>query len=154
MNDAQSQIQKVVQAAVVASVPQVAMFSGPISKLVATPIDQHMKSQGGDIGKLFSPYAKNGALCAPLVAIVPVKAEMVGYRFYASEASGAMARCSAGAECPVGWSKFQAAPVETSGASIRTYNAVFMNWSHDRTRRAKMVVFYKLPSGVKPLMEI
>ena len=154
LNNSQAQIHKLIQAAVVAAVPQVADFSGPVSKLAATPVERAMKGQGGDLGGLVAPYPSSpgGPMCAPLVAVIPIKATMVGYRFYASEASGAMEGC--GGECPVGWSKFQAAPVETKGAAIRTLNAVFVNWSQERTRVARMVVFYTLPRGVKPLMEI
>lgn len=156
MNDASGEVAKVVQAAVVAAQPQLALFSGPISKLVATPIAEKLKSQGGDIGRLFSPYAKNGALCVPLVAVVPVAAEVVGFRLLATDGPNGniMKRCSPGADCPIGWSKFQATPVETKGSAIRTYSTIFMNWSHDRTRQAQMVIFYKLPAGEKPLQEI
>lgn len=154
MNDSAGEIAKVLQAAVVAATPSLALFSGPISKLAAQPIAQHMKSQGGDIGKLFSPYAKNGALCAPLVAVVPVNADVVGFRLLAAEAGGGFARCSAGADCPIGWSKFQTSPVENKGSAIRAYSTVFMNWSHNRARRAQMIVFYKLPAGTKPLQEM
>lgn len=154
MNDAAGEIQKLLQTAVTAGMPQLALFSGPLSKLVSTPVAEAFKGQGGDIGKLFSPYAKNGALCAPLVAVVPVDAAMVGYRFFASNNGGAMGRCSAGTDCPVGWSKFQTAPIEAKGTAIRTYNAVFMNWSHNTTRQAKMIVFYKLPAGMSPLQDI
>ena len=154
MNDSAGEIAKVLQAAVVASTPSLALFSGPISKLAAQPIAQHMKSQGGDIGRLFSPYARNGALCAPLVAVVPVNADVVGFRLLAAEVGGEFARCSAGAECPIGWSKFQTSPVEHEGSAIRAYSTVFMNWVDNRARRAQMIVFYKLPAGTRPLQEM
>ena len=154
MNDSAGEISKALQAAVATASPQLALFSGPISKLAAQPIAQAMKSQGGDIGRLFSPYAKNGALCAPLVAVVPVQADVLGFRLLAAEASGGFARCTAGADCPVGWSKFQTSPMENKGSAMRTYSAIFMNWSHDRTRRAQMIVFYRLPAGTKPLQDM
>lgn len=156
MNDAAGDVAKVVQAAVVAGTPQLALFSGPISKLAAQPIAQAFKSQGGDLGKLFSPYAKNGALCAPLVAVVPVDADVVGFRLSATDAHNGniMAKCPAGGECPIGWSKFQAAPIENKGSSMRTYSTIFMNWSHNRPRQAEMTIFYKLPQGKKPLQEL
>lgn len=154
MNDSETQIQKLIQGAVVGAAPKLAYFSGPISKLVATPIEKALKSQGGDLGRLYSPYAKNGALCAPVVAVIPAKAKMAGYRLFASEKNGPMERCKPGTNCPIDWSKFQTAPVESNGASIRTVNAIFMNWSHNRPRIARMVVFYTLPRGAKPLMEI
>lgn len=156
MNDSSGELAKLVQTALVAAQPQLALFSGPISTLVAQPIAEKLKSQGGDIGKLFSPYAKNGALCVPLVAIVPVAAEVVGFRLLATDAQNAnvMQRCSVGVDCPIGWSKFQSTPVETRGAAIRTYSTIFMNWSHDRSRQAEMIIFYKLPAGEKPLQEL
>ncbi|MBE2241444.1 MAG: hypothetical protein IAE86_01705 [Burkholderiaceae bacterium] len=156
MNDASNEVAKIIQAAVAAAQPQLTLFSGPISKLIATPIAEQLKSQGGDIGRLFSPYARNGALCVPLVAVVPVAAEVVGFRLLATDGpnGNVMKRCAPAAECPIGWSKFQATPVEAKGAAIRTYSTIFMNWSHDRSRQAQMIIFYKLPAGEKPLTEI
>lgn len=154
MNDASGEIQKMMKSSIIYSMPQLALFSGPISKVLTPHVLEAFKSQGGDIGRYFSPYAKNGALCAPLIAVVPVDAEMVGYRFLVSEVNGALSQCSAGADCPVGWSKFQTSPMETRGTNMRTYNAIFMNWSHNRTRQAEMIIFYKLPAGKMPLQEI
>ena len=155
MNDAAGEIAKLLQAAAVAAAPKLAIFSGPISQLVAQPINQHMRNQGGDLGRLFSPYAKNGALCAPVIGVVPVAAEVLGFRLLAAEAgSTSFGRCSPGADCGVGWSKFQSQPVENKNSSIRTYTSVFMNWSHDRSRQAQMIIFYKLPQGERPLMEL
>jgi hypothetical protein len=155
MNDASQDIAKLLQAATLAAAPKLALFSGPISQLVSQPINQHMRSQGGDLGKLISPYAKNGALCAPVVGVIPVAAEVAGFRLLAAEAgTTGFGRCSPGADCGIGWSKFQAQPVESKNSSIRTYSTVFMNWSHNRARQAQMIIFYKLPTGEKPLLEL
>ena len=121
MNDASAEVAKVVQAAGASAQPQLARFSGPLSALAAQPIAQRVKSQGGDLGKLVTPHAKNGTLCAPLVAVVPVAAQVVETRLLAGETGALMQRCPPGADCPIGWSKFQAAPVEAkSGAIART----------------------------------
>lgn len=156
MNDAAGDVEKVIQAAVVAGTPQLALFSGPISKLAAQPVAQALRNQGGDLGKLFSPYAKNGALCAPLVGVVPVDADVKGFRLSATDAHNGnlMGRCPPGGECPISWSKFQAAPIEHKGSNIRTYSTIFMNWSHNRARQAEMIIFYKLPQGKQPLLEL
>lgn len=155
MDDVSQDLEKLLQAATVAAVPKLALFSGPISKLVAQPINQHMRNQGGDLGKLFSPYAKKGALCAPVIGVVPVAADVVGFRLLAAEAgTTSFGRCSPGGECGVRWSKFQAQPVENKNASIRTYSTIFMNWSHNRARQAQMIIFYRLPNGERPLLEL
>lgn len=77
MNDATANIQKVLQAATIAATPSLALFSGPISALAAGPVNNYIRNQGGDIGRYFSPYAKNGALCAPVGVIVPKDARVL-----------------------------------------------------------------------------
>ena len=154
MNDASGEIAKVVQAAAAAAQPSLARFSGPISMLAAQPIAERVKSQGGDLARLSAPHAKNGALCVPLVAVVPVAAEVVGFRLLAGESGSLMQSCSPGANCPIGWSKFQATPVERKNDAIRTYATIFMNWSHDLQRQVEMIVLYKLPAGQKPLQQL
>jgi len=156
MNETTGQVEKALQAAVAAGGPTLALFSGPIAKLAAGPVAQALKNQGGDIGRLYSPYAKNGALCAPMVAVVPLKAKLIGFRLLATDAQNGnvMKRCSPGIDCTIQWSKFQQAPVESVNGSMRTYTTIFMNWSHDRARRAQMILFYTLPTGEQPLREI
>ena len=156
MNDSASELKKLIQAAVIAAQPQLAAFSGPLSAVIALPLNEHMKGQGGDLGKLLSPYAKNGAMCLPLVAIVPTDATVRGFRLMATDAHnrGIMRGCKAGADCNIGWSKFQTAPHESGHSQLRTYSSIFMNWSHDRSRTAEMIIFYSLPNGKVPLTEL
>lgn len=157
LNDVTGELDKLIQTAVVAAYPKLALFSGPISKLIAQPINQHFKNHGGDLGRLFSPYAKNGAMCVPLVGIVPIEAKVKGFRLAATDdhnGKDRTIRCSPGADCPIGWSKFQSQPVKKSSSSIQTYSTIFMNWSHDRPRYPKMIIFYTLPQGEEPLQEL
>lgn len=154
MNDATGNIQKVLQAAVATATPELALFSGPISALAAGPVNNYIRNQGGDIGKYFSPYAKNGALCAPVAVVVPKDAQVLGYRYLAANSGGNFAGCSAGVDCSIGWSKFQAEPVFQKNESMQAVTSIFMNWSHDRQRLARMIVFYNMPSGQKPLTKM
>jgi hypothetical protein len=71
MNDSSGALQNIVTAAVAAGVPGLAMFSGSISKLATPLVAQELAKHGGFISKHLSPYAKNGALCAPVVGVVP-----------------------------------------------------------------------------------
>jgi len=154
MNDAASAIAQMHQAAITAAYPQLAVFAGPISQITGSAVNQYfLQHGGGDFGKLFSPYAKNGALCAPLVAIIPVNSQYIGYRLLATDAANnnELNGCADnGGECAISWSAFQTAPVVTAGQAMKTVNAIFMNWSGDRDRRAKMLVFFKMPSGDSP----
>ena len=154
MNDATGQIQKVLQAATVAAAPQLALFSGPIAGLAAGPVGDYLKQQGGDIGKWFSPYAKNGALCAPVAVVVPQAATVLGYRLLAGEQNGGTTLCPPGADCSIGWSRWQAEPQVQKNGSMQAVTAVFMNWANDRNRKARMIVFYTLPNGQQPLTQM
>lgn len=154
MNDATGDIQRTLQAAMVVGSPSLAMFSGILAPVLAGPVGNYLRNQGGDIGKYFSPYAKNGALCAPVIAVVPVSATVLGYRLLAAEMSGVFSGCQAGADCSIGWSKFQSEPVVQGNQSMRTATSIFMNWSHNRQRRARVIMFYTLPQGQRPLTQM
>jgi len=153
MNDATGDIARVLSAAIAVSVPNLALFSGTIGNVIAGPVGDYLKNQGGDIGKHFSPYAKNGALCAPVIAVVPKDATVIGYRLYIAEQGGDFTQCPPGADC-IGWSKWQGEPVTQSNEAMQTATAIFMNWSHDRQRRARMIVFYRMPDGKQPLTQL
>lgn len=154
MNDATGNIQKVLESAAAIAVPGLERYSGAITSLVAGAIDKEMRLQGGDIGRLFSPYAKNGALCAPIVAIVPIDAQVLGYRLLAADSIGGFRPCASGADCSIGWSKFQAEPVVQSNQAMQAVTNTFMNWSHDRSRKARMIIFYSMPPGQQPLTQM
>ena len=156
MNETTGEIEKSIKTMIAAGGPKLALFSGPIAKLAAGPVAAALKNQGGDLGKFYSPYAKNGALCAPMVAVVPQAAQVIGFRLQATDAvnGNAMKRCAAGADCPIGYSKFQRVPAELKKAGMRTYTTIFMNWSNDRSRDAEMIIFFQLPAGKKPLLEL
>ena len=149
MNDATGDIQRVLNAALLAAPPQIAIFSGPLSTAVAGPVNDYLRNQGGDIGRLFSPYAKNAALCASVIGVIPVKATYVGWRLLATDDAngGNFGECIPGNDCAIGWSKFPSEPLLLENGKVKTISAIFLNWSHDRTRTAKMIVFYRLPPG-------
>lgn len=152
MNDAAAELTKVLAAAAEAQVPGISRFAGPITTAMDTEIKRFYRANGGgDFGRLTSPYAKNGALCAPIALIVPVDSRIEGFRFEAAESGGGYSRCRVGADCGIGWSKYQAQPIVRSNSAMKTVTAIFMNWSHDRTRRAKMTVFLR---GERPLSEL
>lgn len=151
MNDAQGDIQRVLQAAIAAGSPQLAIFSGPLSTAVAGPVNDYLKHQGGDIGRLFSPYAKNAALCASVIGVIPTKANYVGYRLLATdgENGGVFKDCNPGNDCAIGWSKFPSEPLEQDNQALKTVSTTFMNWSDNRTRTARLIVFYTVPPGTQ-----
>jgi hypothetical protein len=158
MNDASEQLAREHEAALAMAHPKLALFAGPISKVTGTAVEQFWRNNGeGDLGKLFSPYAKNGALCVALTAIIPVNSQYVGYRLLATDAANGWTYkgCpSDGGECAINWSKFQMAPIVTPSNAMKTVHTIFMNWSDDRNRKVKMIVFYRMPSGDSPGEEL
>jgi hypothetical protein len=158
MNDAAEELARMHQLAITMAYPELALFAGPISRITGTVVDDYFKKNGGgDFGRLFSPYAKNGALCAPVVAVIPVNAQYVGYRLLATDAENGWVYTgcpSNGQDCAISWSKFQTVPLVKATEAMKTVNNIFMNWSHDRDRKAKMIVFYRMPSGDSPGEEL
>ena len=160
LNDSQTYVNRMIQAAIVTNYPQLALYSGALSDLAATPINDFFRTRvGGDFSRLFSPYSKNGAMCAPMVMIVPARAQVVGFRLEATDAQNGMVfkECAAGPECVnIGWSRYQGEPTETSTAEtgMRTYTTVFMNWSNDRVRKIRVTLFYNMPGNDVPLRQM
>ncbi|MCF1474622.1 hypothetical protein FS763_22140 [Agrobacterium vitis] len=151
MNDATSQTADFINKAITASAPSLIMASGHISKLVGSQLDKFMANHGGEISKRFSPYVKNGAMCAPIVAVIPVDATFLGFRYFATDDNNGKIwdgkGCDLNKDCPIQWGKFPSTPTVQKNAAMQIVTTVFRNWSHDRTRYVKVIFFYSLPQG-------
>src|SRR3712207_5936563 len=125
-------------------------FSGSLLAAVESQLGQQRET----VGRFLAPYARNGALCAPIAVVVPRDAQVIGYRLLARDALGEFAPCQPGLDCTIGWSKPQAAPLGQQSAFSQPGTTAFMIWSHNRQRWARMIIFYTLPQGQRPLTQM
>lgn len=152
IDDVHSQVDKFIQGIVVATEPDLSMFSGIIGTILAVPVNNYLRHQGGDIGKIFSPYAGKAATCVGFVAAVPADATVYRSIQLAATDSNNGNRflgCEAGKDCPIGWCRFDLNnpnPLRKPGVQI--FSGVFKNWA--RTRTARIMIFYSLPEGESP----
>ena len=79
--------------------------------------------------------------CRLLRIILPPGARFTGYR-YEVEDGGASRDCRAGADCPVGASRFPLDPGIRRGPTGTAFTAAFENTSPDRSRRAIFTVYF------------
>lgn len=79
--------------------------------------------------------------CRLLRIILPPGARFTGYR-YEVEDGGASRDCRAGADCPVGASRFPLDPGIRRGPTGTAFTAAFENTSPDRARRAIFTVYF------------
>jgi hypothetical protein len=103
-----------------------------------------------------SAAANDETLCGPVIAIVPAKATVRGFRFRAwDENLGEMA-CIAGRDCSIGYSRFTKGTrtAETSISGLILYTAIFQNWSKDWAREGRMIIFFEMPAGWVPLQHL
>jgi hypothetical protein len=99
------------------------------------------------------------ALCAPVIAAVPANATVRGFRYRAWDENRGEMDCAAGSlECAIGHSRFfkgcASRPAETSMDGITLYTAIFQNWSTDRAREGRLIIFFELPAGQVPVSQI
>jgi hypothetical protein len=99
------------------------------------------------------------ALCAPVIAAVPANATVRGFRYRAWDKNRGEMDCAAGSlECAIGHSRFlkgcASRPAETSMDGITLYTAIFQNWSTDRAREGRLIIFFELPTGQVPVSQI
>jgi hypothetical protein len=72
--------------------------------------------------------------------VIPAGAQITSIQFVASDQTGAR-QCLIGQDCEVGWSRFDSPQVLPAGDS-KVITSVFRNWSADRTREARMIVYF------------
>ena len=109
--------------------------------------------------KAWSPSVNlhDQALCAPVIAIVPVNATVRGFRFQAhSEKFGDM-DCTESKECSVGFCRFVhgwGPPEKTSLNGVTVYTAIFQSWSTDSPRVGRLIIFFEMPPGKLPVQQM
>jgi hypothetical protein len=126
-------------------------WAGDLSDLVGRPIEAQIKQTGGDLSKIIVPPSARVAACGLAVAVVPVDAQVIGYRLQSWSNDTGTSGCSAGQDCGNGWSKFMPPQVQKSDG-IQVVSAEFRNWNSDWDRVGIMFVFFR--TNQAPLQEM
>lgn len=157
INGVSNGVANILAAAAAASDPTTAMFAGPITDAIAGPINSYVdENVRGDLGRIFNSHGDATARCANLALSIPAKASVVGYRLEMTDnwEGWKWQRCHVGDDCGQGWCKFPTSPSVSGNDAIQIATVQFMNWSDDRPRHARMWVFYQMPAGKKPIVEM
>ena len=109
--------------------------------------------------KAWSPSVnlRDQALCAPVIAIVPINATVREFRFLAYGEKFGDTDCAASKECSVGFCRFvygYGPPEKTSLNGVTVYTAVFQSWSTDSPRVGRLVIFFDMPPGKLPVQQM
>jgi len=110
--------------------------------------------------KAWSPSVnlRNQALCAPVIAIVPVNATVREFRFRAyGEKFGDIDCTPTQKECSVGFCRFvygYGHPEKTSLNGMTVYTAIFQSWSTDSPRVGRLIIFFEMPPGKLPVQQM
>lgn len=80
------------------------------------------------------------ANCVPVSVVIPAGAQITSVSLQAGDGTGT-AECTAGQDCPIGWSRFDGYQILHAGQE-QVITSQFRNWSGDRTRTATMIVYF------------
>jgi len=139
--------------------------SEALQKKLVPQITHHIRGDAGAFiendfskptPKAWSPSSRGYdlALCAPVIAAVPVNATVRAFRFRAGDDKLGEMGCTA-IGCAIGYSGFRCGPpAETSIDGITLYTAIFRNWSTDFAREGRLIIFFEMPAGKVPLQQI
>lgn len=127
-------------------------YAGAVQDLLQTSEVQQFISDNihGDLGKALNGGNPNTAQCQNVCAVIPAGAQYTGYEVFAAEDGGGFSKCDPGSDCGIGWSKWVSEPQSSGDAKVQVVCSTFMNWSHDRTRQARLVAYFKPPSNWAP----
>jgi hypothetical protein len=109
--------------------------------------------------KAWSPSVNlhDQALCAPVIAIIPVIATVRVFRFQAYGEKFGYMDCTESNECSVGFCRFVhgwGPPQKTSLSGVTVYTAIFQSWSTDSPRVGRLIIFFEMPPGKLPMQQM
>jgi hypothetical protein len=127
-----------VRAALAAAAAGVASAE-PISGRLAEVLGR-LETAGGPAMTL--PVGAAEGSCAVVVAVLPQEARYLGYRFDASDETGA-GDCLAGDDCPIGQARWLEHPGLLRTGSLQIVYGAFENRHPQRQRTARLTVYYR-----------
>jgi hypothetical protein len=117
---------------------------GALGSVLQSAAQQARPELGGFVGQALDQIFGGGrfANCVPVSVVIPAGAQITGVVLQAGDGTGTR-NCTVGLDCEVGWSRFDAPQVLAAGES-KVVTSLFRNWSGDRTRTARMTVYFMM----------
>jgi hypothetical protein len=120
-------------------------------------VGQEVRSHlGCDVGaaldRAITPRTSS-APCYQVLAVVPIKAKIIGYRFQVHDQATGLHNCGPGKECASGYARFLGDPQTISSSPVQVVMATFQNWAHDLDRRGFMTIFFQMPDNEEPITQ-
>ncbi len=103
----------------------------------------------GQVLEALVPYVREESRCQLLVLLLPKGARYTGYRYEAEDGNGS-AGCNAGEECPIGGATWPEHPRLIRSGDGTAIVAAFQNGGNSGRRIARLVVYFKPPTGWRP----
>lgn len=145
-SESQDDVLRVIRAVRTTKAPELIDYSGPLLPALEGPLDATLRRRGVVGAQMLLPYHKDGVACAIVAGVIPWRSIYMGYRLLAADNHDAadFRRCEPGSDCPTGRSRFPLEPIMQRSSAISIIYAPFVNWSPDRSRKARLIVFYKM----------
>lgn len=144
--DTKGQVSAMMRMLADSNVPGLSTYAGPLLDAVSGKIQVFIKDNvRGDIGKFLSAYTNPAANCQVVSLIVPDNSTPTGYEMWARDAhtSPGGEKCAVGQDCAGGWCKWTHFPITVAQGDVKLVYSTFKNWSDDRVRGAKLIVYFK-----------
>jgi hypothetical protein len=141
--DMNSQAKQLVRALADSQIPGISIWAGPLIDSATGQLQTFIKDNvRGTIGNILSPYTDPRANCQIVALVVPYSSEVTGYEVWARDAH-ANEKCTVGQDCAGGWCKWTQPPVTVEQGDTKLIYSTFKNWSDDRERGAKLIIYFK-----------
>ncbi len=115
---------------------------GSLASVLTTAAREFQPKVGGSAGQILDQIfgGDRYANCVPVSVVIPSGSRITAIQYQASDGSGS-GICVIGQDCQIGWSRFDGARYTQAGDSL-VITSIFRNWSADRTRNARMTVYF------------
>jgi hypothetical protein len=115
---------------------------GSLGSVLQSAAKQARPEIGGFVGQALDQIFGGGrfANCVPVSVVIPAGARVTAIVLEAGDGTGTR-NCTVGQDCQIGWSRFDAPQFLGAGDS-QVITSQFRNWSGDRTRTARMTVYF------------
>ena len=143
--DTNSQARDMVKALADSQIPGLSRYAGPFIDAATGEVQKFIKDnvRGGDIGRFLSGFTDPRANCQVVGLIIPTTAEVTGFEMWARDAHNSGEKCTVNQDCAGGWCKWTHYPVTVKQGDVKFVYGTFKNWSDDRERGAKLIIYFK-----------
>ena len=123
-------------------------YAGPLLDSYGSGIGARLTQEELSV-PAFEELTSKDSPCQSVVAILPIGARFVGFRFEALDESGS-GDCFGDGECSIGNARWLENPLIERTQTLTIIHTTFLNESKTRERRARLVVLFVPPADWRP----